>query len=116
MLTLGFSIAIIGILETVSGQFGILSSIIQSIGGRMSDFGRKKIMLMGSFILTCTWLVSTLAFALKMPDLIYLAYLLWALGSLGVPVLDATLADNISPIERPQIYSIILVANLLPTR
>ena len=32
-----------------------------------------------------------------------------------MPVLDATLADNVSPEDRPRIYSIILVANLLPS-
>ena len=115
VISLGLSIASIGIMEALSGQYGILSSLIQSIGGRLSDFGRKRVILLGSLILTCCWAVSTIAFAFRVPALIYFAYVLWALGSISLPAIDAILADTVRPKDRPQTYSLVLMASLLPS-
>ncbi len=115
VISLGLSIAIIGIMEALSGQYGILSSLVQSIGGRLSDFGRRSVILLGSTILTFCWAVSTIAFLFKLPFLIYVAYILWALGSVSLPALDAILADTVLAKDRPQTYSLIMMANLLPS-
>jgi len=115
LLTLGLSIAAIGTLETLSGRYGLLASLTQVFGGRLSDrTGRRKIVLLGSILLISCWSTATLAFVLKTTYPIYLAYPLWSLSAMATPVLDAVLADSVSPHDRSRIYSLFMLANVIP--
>lgn len=115
LLTLGLSIAAIGTLETLTGRFGLLASLTQVFGGRLSDrTGRRKIVLLGSVLLISCWSTAALAFVLETKYLIYVAYPLWSLSAMATPVLDAVLADSVSPHDRSRIYSLIMLANVVP--
>jgi MFS family permease len=116
LLTLGIPVATIGLLEALSGRSGALASLVQVFGGRLSDRGgRRRLVLLGSGFLICCWSVATLAFLLKTPALVFVVYVLWSLSVMALPVLDAALADSISVHERSRIYSIVLLANVLPS-
>jgi MFS family permease len=115
LISLGLSVAVIGILESAAGRAGILSGLMQTIGGKYSDrVGRRKLILIGSLFFISCWSVAALAIALVNENLIYVSYILWGLGILSLPVFDATLADHIESSNRSRIYSIVLVANFIP--
>ncbi len=115
ILTLGIPVATIGLLETLSGRAGILASLMQSFGGRLSDrVGRRGVALAGSLFLICCWSVSTLSFILHTTILIYLAYPLWSLSIMALPVLDAAIADTVDSHERPKTYGVFMLANVIP--
>ncbi|MHB8568034.1 MAG: MFS transporter [Nitrososphaerales archaeon] len=116
LVSLGISIALIGILESSAGSLGILSSMVQSFGGTLSDrIGRRKVIICGSALLVSCWSVATLAFIFRIQTLIVPVYVLWALGAMSIPALDAVLADGVLSRDRSRVYSIILIANLLPS-
>jgi MFS family permease len=115
LVSLGISVAIIGVLESGAGRYGAISGLMQVVGGRFSDRrGRRRLILAGSgFLITC-WLTSAGAFFFSSPTLVYLAYLLWGLSLLSLPVIDAMMADYIETPDRARVYSTMLVANFIP--
>jgi len=116
LVTLGVSIALIGILEASAGAYGILSSIVQSFGGILSDrVGRRKVVISASALLVACWSVASVAFVVHEQFFVIPAYVLWSLGAMGIPALDAVLADSVRSNDRPRIYALILVANTLPS-
>ena len=115
MVSLGISIATIGILESAAGRYGAISGLMQVVGGRFSDRkGRRRLILAGSGFLIACWLTSAGAFFFGSPALVYLAYLLWGLSLLSLPVIDAMMADYIETPDRSRVYSTMLVANFVP--
>jgi len=115
MVALGISVATIGVLESGAGRNGAISGLMQVVGGRFSDRrGRRRLILAGSgFLITC-WLTSAGAFLFGSSALVYLAYLLWGLSLLSLPVIDAMMADYIETPDRSRVYSTMLVANFIP--
>ena len=115
LIGLGFSVATIGILETGAGRYGAISGLTQVIGGRFSDSGgRRRLILFGSAFLITTWLTAAVAFLFHVSMLVYLAYILWGLSLLSLPVIDAMMADYIEIPDRSRVYSTLLVANFIP--
>ncbi|MEM3655380.1 MAG: MFS transporter [Thermoprotei archaeon] len=116
LVSLGIGVAAIGLLEGLAGRSGILASMVQVVGGRLSDrLGRKRLVLTGSGFLVACWSVASLAFALREPVLVPLSYVLWSLSAAALPVLDAVLADNVASHERSRVYSLVMVANTVPS-
>ena len=115
MVALGISIATIGVLESGAGRNGAISGLMQVVGGRFSDRrGRRRLILAGSGFLIACWLTSASAFFYGSSALVYLAYLLWGLSLLSLPVIDAMMADYIETPDRSRVYSTMLVANFIP--
>jgi len=115
MVALGISIASIGVLESGAGRNGAISGLMQVVGGRFSDRrGRRKLILVGSGFLIACWLTSAAAFFFSSSALVYVAYLLWGLSLLSLPVIDAMMADYIKTRDRSRVYSTMLVANFIP--
>jgi MFS family permease len=115
MVALGISVATIGVLESGAGRNGAISGLMQVVGGRFSDRrGRRSLILAGSGFLIACWLTSAGAFFLGSSALVYLAYLLWGMSLLSLPVVDAMMADYIETPDRSRVYSTMLVANFIP--
>ncbi|MHB1908451.1 MAG: MFS transporter [Nitrososphaerales archaeon] len=115
LLTIGISVVTIGLLESSSGRGGALSALMQVVGGKYSDsVGRRTLILIGSALLASCWTVSALALAFSNSYLVYLAYILWGLSLLSLPVFDATLADHVESRDRSRVYSTVLIANFIP--
>ena len=115
MVSLGISVVIIGVLESGAGRYGAISGLMQVVGGRFSDRrGRRRLILAGSGFLIACWLTSAGAFFFGSSALVYLAYLLWGLSLLSLPVIDAMMADYIETPDRSRVYSTMLVANFIP--
>src|SRR5579875_3051388 len=83
-------------------------------GATIRQDREEKIVLLGSILLISCWSTATLAFVLKTTSPIYLAYPLWSLSAMATPVLDAVLADSVSPHDRSRIYSLFMLANVIP--
>jgi MFS family permease len=115
LIGLGFSVATIGVLESGAGRYGAISGLTQVVGGRFSDSrGRRRLILAGSVFLITTWLTAAAAFLFGAPILVYLAYILWGLSLISLPVIDAMMADYIEIPDRSRVYSTMLVANFVP--
>jgi MFS family permease len=115
LISIGLSVLTIGILESAAGRWGVLSGLTQVVGGKYSDrLGRRKIILASSGFLISCWVVAAAAIYLTNENLVYVAYVLWGLSILSLPVFDATLADHVAVPDRSRIYSIVLVANFIP--
>jgi len=115
MVSLGISVVIIGVLESGAGRYGAISGLMQVVGGRLSDRrGRRRLILAGSGFLIACWLTAAGAFFFGFQAFVYLAYLLWGLSILSLPVIDAMMADYIETPDRSRVYSTMLVANFIP--
>lgn len=116
LVLLGFSVAIIGLLEAGAGAGGVLPGFLLTIGGKISDrIGRRKLILLGSAFFIACWSVSTISFFFNAQILILLAYILWSFAIMGVSVVDAILADTLPTADRSRVYSVLLIASTLPS-
>lgn len=116
LVSFGFAVALIGILETLTGAAGVLPSILQTIGGRFSDrIGRKRLILAGSASLVLCWSIATTAFLFDLKNLIFIAYVLWSFSALGLTVIDSMMADSLPTEDRSRVYSVFLIAGFLPS-
>lgn len=115
LLLIGVSVVEIGLLEWLAGRSGILASVVQVFGGRLSDrVGRRRLVITGSGLLVACWSLATAAFLFRKPVFIPGVYVAWSLSAAALPVLDALLADNVVERRRSRVYSQVLLANSLP--
>jgi len=98
ILGLGFSLPVLGVLQSVGSRpSGLASSIVQPFAGHLSDIvGRKPLIVAGSAMAICS-MVSFLAAALTQ-SFIYLAlgYFLFGLSLLSSPARQATIAGSVA--------------------
>jgi len=115
MLKLGASMSFIGLLMSIGGMGGILTTIVQPISGSHSDAIGRKPFLITARILTLAGLFSYLLASITLDWLFLLpATVLTGISAISLPVWDATVAESVEPGERGTAYSIMMFFSTLP--
>jgi len=115
VLSLGVSMAYVGLLETFGGRGGVVNSIIQPFAGWLSDRkGRKLFIILGSVLSLAALTFSTLASYFQL--WIWLIPTIIALGLSGIslPAADSTAAESVEVGERSMAFTVIMFFSLLP--
>jgi len=115
MLKLGASMSLIGLLMSIGGMGGILTTIVQPISGSLSDIIGRKPFLITARVLTLGGFLSYLLASITYNWLFLLpATVLAGISAISWPVWDATVADSVGPGERGMAYSIMMFFSALP--
>jgi len=110
VLSLGASMPILGLLESLGGFQGLVTSLIQPIGGWLSDRrGRKSLLLLGMIMSMVALSLYALAgylgnWYLLLPGVVFLG-----LASIARPVKDSMVAESAIGQSRARIYSLTTV-------
>lgn len=115
VLSLGASMAFVGLLEAIGGRGGMLSSIIQPLGGWFSDRrGRKLLVTLGSILSLMALTFSTLASYFHDWTWLVPAIIALGLSSANLPAVDSTIAESVDIHERGMAYSVLMLFTMLP--
>jgi len=115
MLDLGASMAVIGLLMSLSGFNGLIPTLVQPIAGALSDIKGRRPFLLAARLMTLLSLLSFLAASmLGTPLLLLPAVIFLGASAIGWPVWDAAVADSTDKGQRGLAYSLLMTAAILP--
>jgi len=110
VLSLGASMSTLGLLESLGGFQGVVTSLIQPIGGWLSDRrGRKSLLVLGMVLSMVAFSLYALAGYLGSWYLLLPGVLFLGLSSIAQPVKDSMVAESAIGQGRARIYSLTTV-------
>ncbi|MFH1929612.1 MAG: MFS transporter [Chloroflexota bacterium] len=110
VLSLGASMPTLGLLESLGGFQGVVTSLIQPIGGWLSDRrGRKSLLVLGMVMSMVAFSLYALAGYLRNWYLLLPGVVFLGLASIAQPVKDSMVAESAIGQERARIYSLTTV-------
>lgn len=117
LISLGVSMAFLGLTQTLGGYFGVVSSIFGIIGGRLSDeLGRKPLICFGTTLEIIALFIYILAWKAEIWLLLLLGVILMGLGSaLIFPALDSIVAESVNKRRCGRAYAATGFFRFLPT-
>jgi MFS family permease len=95
--SLGLSLAGLGLLQALGGRFsGLAASLIQPFAGHYADvYGRKTVIVFGSVVTVASMFFFLLAAVTRNWLVLTAAYLLFGLSMLGSPASQAVVAESV---------------------
>ena len=110
VLSLGASMPTLGLLESLGGFQGVVTSLIQPIGGWLSDRrGRKSLLVLGMVMSIVAFSLYTLSGYLRNWYLLLPGVLFLGLSAIAQPVKDSMVAESAIGQGRARIYSLTTV-------
>lgn len=117
-LTLGFSVAFVGILQSLGNRFsGVAAAIVQPLAGHYSDLhSRKRVILLGSGATIASMLCFVGGALSANGDLVIVAFALYGVSVLGSPASQALVAESVdmNPKQMDVAYSLVFFLSTLP--
>jgi len=114
-LSLGASIPMLGLLTSLGGFGGIVTSLVQPIGGWLADrAGRKPFIVWSSVVLIAGYVLYTLAGILGIWALLIPGIILLGVSQLSRPARTSITAESVTVEQRGTGFSIVQVATVLP--
>jgi len=115
MLSLGISMTFVGLFVAMSGRLGLISALVQPIGGWLSDRkGRKPLILFGTIQFWMALTFMTLAGVLHNWLFLVFATIFLGLSWIITPALNAAIAESVNKNERSMAYSVVMFFRILP--
>lgn len=115
VLSLGASMPTLGLLNSIGGMGGIVTTLIQSLGGWLADrIGRKPLVLLSSVAIVLGYGLFALAGALQIWTLLLLGVVLLGASAVARPALSAITAESAHSTRQGSAFSQMQVAALVP--
>ncbi len=115
ILSLGASMSTLGLVESLSGHRGIITALVQPIGGWLSDRkGRKPFLILGNVLVIFYLGLCILAFYYKDWRIIFPAAIFLGLSGFSRTVQSSLVADSVREKELGTAYSLVMSAFLVP--
>ena len=115
VLSLGASMPTLGLLNSIGGMGGIVTTLIQSLGGWLADrIGRKPLILLSSLAIIAGYALFALAGALHVWTLLLLGIVILGASSVARPALGAITAESAHAERQGSAFSQMQVAALVP--
>ncbi len=115
VLSLGASMTTLGWLTSLGGFQGIVTSLIQPIGGWLADrMGRKPFVVWASVVLIAAYVLCTLAGVTRLWMFLIPGVVLIGLSGLNRPARASLTAESVTAERRGMGFSVVQVATVLP--
>lgn len=115
VLSLGASMPTLGLLNSIGGMGGIVTTVIQSLGGWLADrVGRKPLVIASSFALIAGYLLFAMAGALHIWLLLLVGIIFGGLAALARPAINSITAESVHAEKQGSAFSLMQVAILVP--
>ncbi len=114
-LSLGASMPTLGLLNSIGGMGGIVTTVIQSLGGWLADrVGRKPLIIASALALIACYILFAIAGALHIWFLLLLGVIFFGLSSLSRPAFSSITAESSHAEKQGSAFSLMMVATLVP--
>jgi MFS family permease len=114
-LSLGAPMSTVGLLESIGGPSGIVTALIQPLGGWLSDrLGRKPIIVAGALASFLAIGFYVLASTTTAWHWLVAGMMLLGIGLISLPARDSLIAESVSARRRGMAYSIMMTALIAP--
>ena len=111
VLSLGASMPLLGLLESLGGFQGIVPTLVQPLGGRLSDYFGRKVFILSSSVFTIVALsIYVLARFTDNWHLLIPGVAILGLASVSRPSEDSMTAESAGVAERAMAYSLIMLS------
>jgi MFS family permease len=111
VLSLGASMPLLGFLESLGGQGGLVTMLIQPLGGRLSDsFGRKVFILSSNVFAIVALSIYMLARFTDNWHLLIPGVAILGLASVSRPSEDSMTAESVGTAGRAMAYSLVMLS------
>ncbi len=115
VLSLGASMTTLGWLTSLGGFQGIVTSLIQPLGGWLADrMGRKPFVVWASVVLVAAYALYTLAGVTRVWTFLVPGVILIGLSALNRPARSSLTVESVTVERRGMGFSIVQVATVLP--
>lgn len=115
VLFLGGSIPLLGLLESLGGWGGAVTSVMQFLGGWLADrLGRRPVMVLGSLLTVLAMLLYSLAAWLRLWPLLVPGIVLAGMGLLSRAANSSVTAESVDVERRGVAYSLTMFAFITP--
>jgi len=115
VLSLGASVSVLGVLESLGGRFGLVGSLVQPLGGWFADrLGRKPLMVVASLVMVTGLAFDVAAAVLRMWPLLIPGALFTGLGAMGRSVRLTVTAESVEQEQRGTAYSAVTFFFIVP--
>ncbi len=115
VLSLGASMPTLGLLNSIGGMGGIVTTVIQSLGGWLADrVGRKPLVLASSLALIAGYCLFAMAGALHIWFLLLIGIIFGGLAALARPAMNSITAESAHAERQGSAFSLMQIAILVP--
>jgi len=115
VLSLGASMTTLGWLTSLGGFQGIVTSLIQPLGGWLADrMGRKPFVVWASVVLAAAYALYTLAGVTHLWTFLIPGVILIGLSALNRPARSSLTVESVTAEQRGMGFSVVQVATVLP--
>jgi MFS family permease len=113
--SLGGSVALLGLLESLGGWGGLVTSGMNLLGGWLADrLGRRPVMILGSLFTALAMFFYTMAAVLHLWSLLVPGIVLAGMGLMSRPANSSVTAESVSSERRGVAFSLTMFAFITP--
>lgn len=115
VLSLGASMPVLGVLNSIGGMNGIVTTVVQPLGGWMADrLGRRPFLITSSLAILIGYTLFTLADWSRLGILLALGVIFLGASALANPARSSMTAESVRAERHGSAFSLILVATTVP--
>ncbi len=115
VLSLGASMPTLGLLNSLGGMNGIVTTLVQPLGGWLSDrLGRKPFLILASLAYVMGYALFWFSGALNVWTLLLLGVIVLGAAALANPARSSMTAESVREGRHGTAFSLILVAGMVP--
>ncbi len=115
VLSLGASMPVLGLLNSLGGMNGIVTTVVQPLGGWMADrFGRRPFLLASSLAILIGYALFALAGWSQLGMLLAIGVIFLGVSALAYPARSSMTAESVRAERHGSAFSLILVATTVP--
>jgi MFS family permease len=115
VLSLGASMPTLGLLNSIGGMSGIVTTVIQSLGGWLADrVGRKPLVIASSLALIAGYCLFAIAGVLHVWFLLLIGIIFGGLAALARPAMNSITAESAHAERQGSAFSLMQIAILVP--
>jgi len=115
VLSLGASMPTLGLLNSLGGLNGVVTTLVQPLGGWFADrLGHKPFMIVSSLAILAAYGLFALAGGLDIWSLLLIGVVCFGISAISRPALSAMTAESVAVEQRGRAFGLIVMAAMIP--
>ena len=115
VLSLGASMPTLGLLNSLGGLNGVVTTLVQPLGGWFADrLGHKPFIIVSGFAILAAYGLFALAGGLDIWSLLLIGVIFFGISAISRPAFSAMTAESVAVEQRGRAFGLIVMAAMIP--